>query len=261
MTMTTLLKLEHSFKDCMLDETLDMQGQVVSDAKASAEERVHVYVEGYRLRLLEILEDNFSGLRGLLGDEQFDQMGRAYIAAHPSTHPSVRWFSQELPEFLNATAPYDAHPHLAEMAAFEWAQGLAFDAADVPSLDMQALATVPPDAWGQVKFQFHPSVQRLDLESNMPKFWQALAAEQEPPAISDEEPASWLLWRKDLDTHWRSLSEDEAAMLDSAQDGANFGELCESLCQWHAPEGVAMQAASYLKLWLSDGLVTGIGVE
>src|SRR5215467_6901805 len=104
--MASLLKLEQSFKDCMLGETLDMQGHVVSNAKASAEERVHVYVEGYRLRLLEVLEDNFPGLHGLLGDEQFDRMGRAYIAAHPSTHPSVRWFSQHLPEFLNGTEPY-----------------------------------------------------------------------------------------------------------------------------------------------------------
>ncbi|HEY3645125.1 MAG TPA: DNA-binding domain-containing protein [Gammaproteobacteria bacterium] len=258
--MAALQELEHAFKDCMLGETLDMRGQVVSNAKASAEERVHVYVEGYRLRLLEVLEDSFPGLHGLLGDEQFGQMGRAYIAAHPSTHPSVRWFCQHLPEFLNSTGPYDAHPHLAEMAAFEWAQGLAFDSADVPPLDMQALATVPPEAWGEVKFQFHPSVQRLDLTSNMPKFWQALTAEEEPPAISSDEPVAWLVWRKELDTHWRSLGEDEAAMLDMAQHGASFGELCEGLCQWHAPEGVAMQAASYLKLWLSDGLITGIEV-
>lgn len=256
--MAGLLKLEQSFKDCMLEETLDMQGQVVSNAKASAEERVHVYVEGYRLRLLEVLEDNFPGLHGLLGDEQFDQMGRAYIAAHPSTHASVRWFSQHLPEFLSGTPPYDAHPHLAEMAAFEWAQGLAFDSKDVAPLDMQALAMVPPETWGQVKFQFHPSLRRLDLESNMPKFWQALTAEEVPPAISGGEPMAWLVWRKDLDTHWRSLSEDEAAMLDMARHGASFGELCEGLCQWHAPESVAMQAASYLKLWLSDGLITGI---
>lgn len=256
--MAALLRLEQSFKDCILGETLDMQGQVVSDAKASAEERVHVYVEGYRLRLLEVLEDNFPGLYGLLGDEQFDAMGRAYIATHPSTHPSVRWFSRQLPEFLRRTAPYDAHAYLAEMAAFEWAQGLAFDSQDVPALDMQALASVPPEAWGQVRFQFHPSIQRLDLRYNMPKFWQALTAEQEPPTISSDDPSAWLVWRKDLDTHWRSLAEDEAVMLELAQQGATFGELCERLCQWHAPEQVAMQSASYLKLWLSDSLVTGI---
>jgi hypothetical protein len=259
--MSALLKLENDFKDCVLGSTLDMQGQVVGNAKAAADERIHVYVEGYRLRLLEVLQDNFTGLHGLLGDEQFDAMGRAYIDAHPSTHPSVRWFSQHLPEFLRRNEPYSAHPYLAEMAVFEWAQGLAFDAADAEPLDMQALAAVPPESWGQVRFGFHPSLQRLDLDWNVPKIWQALEAEQTPPEPVSTQAVAWLLWRQDLTTRWRSLSADETWMLDAAREGSNFGELCEGLCQWHAPDAVSMQAASYLKLWLNDGFITSVTVD
>ena len=259
--MSALLKLENDFKDCMLSNTLDMGGQVVGDAQASADERINVYVEGYRLRLLEVLQDNFTGLRGLLGDEQFDAMGRAYIDAHPSTHPSVRWFSQHLPAFLRDKEPYSARPYLAEMAAFEWAQSLAFDAADAEALEMQSLATVPPESWGQVLFGFHPSLQRLDLAWNVPKICQALGADETAPAPVSGDALAWLLWRQELTTRWRSLTPDEAWMLDAAVQSANFGELCEGLCQWHAPEAVAMQAASYLKLWLSDGLVTSIAVD
>ncbi len=258
--MAALLKLEQDFKDCMLGNSLDMRGQVAGDARASAEERIHIYVEGYRLRLLEALQDTYDGLHAFMGDEEFDKLGRAYIDAHPSTHPSVRWFSRHLADFLERTAPYDTHPFLAEMAAFEWHQGLVFDAADAEPLGLQALSAVPADAWGQVRFTLHPSVRRLDLTWNVPKVWQALDAETDPPDAA-EAPASWLLWRSDLTTRWRSLTEDEAWMLDAASDGRNFGELCEGLCQWHAPEAVAMQAASYLKLWLNDGLVTGIGTD
>ena len=256
-----LLKLEEDFKDCMLTETFDMRGQVVGTARAGAEERVKVYVEGYRLRLLEVLQDNFPGLHGHVGDDEFDRLGRAYIDAHPSAHPSVRWFSKHMAEFLRSTVPYDTHPYLAEMAAFEWVQGLVFDAADMEALDMDALAKIPAEDWARVRFQFHPSVQRLDLKSNMPKFWQALDSETQPPEISSDEPASWLFWRSELNTRWRSLSKDEAWMLDAAREGAEFGGLCEGLCQWHATEAVALQAASYLKLWLSDGLITDIGIE
>ena len=259
--MNALLKLENDFKDCVLGNTLDMRGQVVGNARADAEERIHVYVEGYRLRLLEVLQDTFSGLRNFLGDGQFDTLGRAYIDAHPSTHPSVRWFSQHLPAFLRGTAPYSDHPVLTEMAAFEWAQARVFDAADAEPLDMQALATVPPESWGQVKFGLHPSVQRLDLDWNAPKIWQAIDAEEEVPEPASDGSVAWLLWREDLTTRWRSLSPDEAWMLDAASQGMSFGGLCEGLCRWHAPESVAMQAASYLKLWLADGLVTSILVD
>jgi hypothetical protein len=50
-------------------------------------------------------------------------------------------------------------------------------------------------------------------------------------------------------------------MLDAVRGGADFGALCEGLCRWHAPEAVALQAASYLKLWFADSLVTGIDLH
>lgn len=259
--MSALLKLQQDFRDCMLANNRNMQGQVVGDARADAAERVGIYVDGYRLRLLEVLQENFTGLHSFLGDEQFDALGRAYIDAHPSEHPSVRWFSRQLADFLRGTEPYSMHPYLAELAAFEWSQGLAFDAADAAPLAMEALAAIAPEDWGRMTFQLHPSLQRLDLRWNMPPVWQALDAGQTPPELQETDAAAWLIWRRDLTTRWRSLTADEAWMLDAARAGANFGALCEGLCRWHAPEAVALQAAGYLKLWIADGLVTGGGVD
>lgn len=257
--MSALVKLEEDFKDCMLDNTLDMRGQVVSDSKASAEERIKVYVEGYRLRLLEVLQDNFEGLHTLVGDEEFDRLGRAYIDAYPSTQPSVRWFSRHLAGFLRATSPYSADSWLAEMAAFEWTQGLVFDAADDPVLEMQALAAVPPDAWANLRFRFHTAVRRIGLHWNVPQAWTAMDEDKTPPKLqATDTEIPWLLWRAGLTNRWRSLSEDEAWALDAAREGKVFAELCEGLCRWHAPESVALQAASHLKLWLNDGLISGL---
>lgn len=259
--MGALIKLERDFLGCMLEDRLDMAGQVVSTARAGAEERVKIYVEGYRLRLLEVLQDNFTGLHALLGDEDFDHLGRAYIDAHPSTHPSVRWFSQHLARFLQSTPPYDAQPYLAEMAAFEWTQGLVFDAIDAPVAGVQALAAVAPDAWAGLRFQLHPTVHLLTLEWNIPVAWQVLDAGEAPELRQADAPATWLLWRADLLTHWRSLGEDEVWALNAVVEGKSFGELCEGLCQWHDPSGIAMQAAGFLKRWLTDGLLTAVLVE
>ncbi len=259
--MKALLNLQEDFLGCMLEDRVDMAGQVVSTALAGAEERVKIYVDGYRLRLLEVLEDNFTGLHALLGDEAFDRLGRAYIDAHPSTHPSVRWFSQHLADFLRRTPPYDAQPYLAEMAAFEWTQGLVFDASDAPVADIQVMATVAPDAWAGLRFQLHPSVRFLTLEWDIPAAWQVLEAGEAPELRQGDAPATWLLWRADLLTHWRSLVEDETWALTAVAEGKNFGELCEGLCQWHDPSAVAMQAASFLKRWLTDGLLTAVHTE
>lgn len=257
--MSALLKLERSFQDCVFAGNHDMAGQVVSTADASAEERVGIYVDAYRLRLLEILEDNYPGLRALVGDEEFDRLGRSYIDAHPSTHPSVRWFSRHLEEFLKTNEPYSAHPYLAEMAVFEWAQSMVFDAADGAQVAIEKLAALPPDQWPGLSFKLHPAVQMLSLAWNVPSFWQAVDQDEEPPELAaTPEPVSWLLWRAELATHWRSLGVDEAWALAAAREGRNFAELCEGLCRWHEESSVPLTAASLLKRWLTDGLLTSL---
>ena len=65
-----------------------------------------------------------------LGDEMFDEMAHAYVKARPSGHPNLRWFSQGLPEFLRANAPYGQYPVLGDLAALEKALNDAFDGSD-----------------------------------------------------------------------------------------------------------------------------------
>lgn len=258
--MDTLFDLERAFQGCVLHGQPDMRGQVVGDARASADERIQVYVAAYRLRLLEVLQDNFTGLHALLGDEQFDSMGRAYLDAFPSTHPSVRRFGQHLEDFLRATAPYGEHPYLAEMAAFEWAQGLVFDAADEPQAGLDAVAALAPDAWAGLRFGLHAAVRQIAVRWNIPQTWQALEAGEPPDLRLGDTPAHWLLWRADLMSHWRSLGDDESWALQAVRDGQTFGEVCAGLCRWHAPQAAALQAASLLKRWLTDGLIKAVQV-
>ena len=257
--MSALRRLEQQFQECVLARRDDIQAAVVGTARANAAERVGVYVEGYRLRLLETLENNFPGLRALLGDDAFDELGRAYIDAHPSTHPSVRWFGQELASLLRSMAIHGQRPELAEMAEFELCQADAFDAADAPLITIEDLARLPPPAWAALRFALHPSVRLLALRWNVPPVWQATDQERDPPAlVCAGEPVTWLIWRQELNTHWRSLADDEAWALAAVRAGSNFAELCEGLCQWHEESAVAPQAASLLKRWVSDGVISAL---
>src|SRR4030067_3631289 len=121
-----------------------MHLHVHDNAQVSAEERLPIYANAYRLRLLEALGTDYPGLHTVLGDDEFDAMGRAYIAAHPSPYFSLRWFGDRMSEFLRTTAPYDKYPVLTEMAAFEWAQSHAFESADTAGARINDLAALPP---------------------------------------------------------------------------------------------------------------------
>ena len=214
----------------------------------AASHRLRIYADAYRLRLIEILGNDFQATKAALGDDAFETLATGYIAAFPSTRPSVRHFGRAFADWLSTRA--DAPPGANELARFEWLQGECFDAADTPALHIDAIAALPPDAWPDLRFFLHPAARLLATRR--------LRLRNGQPAIAKRESRiDWLLWRQALDVHRRTLETDEAEALDALRDGAAFGALCERLATHHGDAG-AVRAAALLKRWLADGLLAGI---
>ncbi|HJQ59063.1 MAG TPA: DNA-binding domain-containing protein [Vineibacter sp.] len=259
-----------------------LRARVRDTRKASRATLLGVYRDAYALRLIEALRTDYPGLYTMAGPADFDTMARAYIAAHPSRHPSVRWFGRNLAVFLAATPPFSASPAAAEMARFEWALGEAFDAPDAPSLTFDDLVALPPDTWETLRLTFLPSLRRVTLRHQVPQAWlrrdDVAAGDLDvPPAIPLEGPdtnagpgVDWLIWRTapGSETQFRSMAFDEAWMLDRARAGAPFGELCAGLAAfapidadaeseeddaWAAP-----RAAGLLRAWVDAGCIAKI---
>lgn len=256
MSTSPLAELQQRFQTYVQGGAGDMATLVVADAKADSSQRMDVYFHAYRLRLVEVLSNDYPAVTAVAGSEEFDRLGRAYLDAHPSEHPSVRWFGRHFAAFLRAHE--GPHALLAELAAFEWAQGEAFDARDVQPLALEEVARMPGDQWPDLRFTPHPSLRRLDLQWNAGAIAQAVDDGIALPEVTRTATTAWVLWRRDLIVHWRSLSVDEAVALDAVRTGAAFGEVCELLCEHVDPDGAGMHAASLLKRWLNDGLLTGV---
>ena len=257
----TLLQLQRQMQARVLHGDELFLAQIADNAIAVAAHRSRVYEDAYRLRLIEVLGNDFPVLKAYLGAEVFDQFASDYLADHPSRYVSVRHVGSHFSAWLGRQpeAAKGSHEHSAELAAFEWAQGEVFDAADSEIAVLGDIAGVPPEAWPGLRLQLQPGIRRLTLHGNAPAFVISHANDEPMPEISRREaPLVWLLWRRGFDVYWRALESDENAALRAAHEGANFGEICESLCDWHPDEAVALRAASLLKLWISDELITGL---
>ena len=258
--MTHLAKLQADFQAYLYDDGSLIDGagaafktQIIDDKKVGVKKRLGIYYDAYRLRIIEALSNVYPQLKNLLGDALFDKTARAYIDLYPSTYRNMRWVGDKMATHLQQTLPQ--HPIATEMATFEWALGLAFDVEDAPILTLQDLAEIPPENWADLRFKFHPSVQLLALKWNVLQTWQALNAEETPPAAAHiNEPC--VVWRKDLNSHYRSLELAEYAAIQQLIAGASFGELCEKLQENASEEEATMQAAQYLAGWLNEGLMT-----
>jgi hypothetical protein len=255
----SLADLQRAFQDYLLASSDTFQAAVRDTREADRVTLLDVYRDGYALRLIEVLTSDYPGLMAMAGPDDFDHMARAYIAAHPSRHPSVRWYGRGVADFLANTPPYNSTPDAAEMARFEWALGEAFDSPDVAPITADDLMALAPEAWETLSFTTLPSLKRLTLAFDVPQAWQR-RDEVEPGNLEVERaagPVAWAIWRPEFVSNFRSLDADEAAMLDALSEGRPFPELCEAMAPFTGEEQAPARAAGLLRAMVEGGMIAG----
>jgi len=261
--MSRLRELQLRFQDYLLGNSDDIERDIVGTGDALAEHRLAAYYNAYRIRLIDCLAIDYAALEKTLGREAFEKLALDYLARYPSRHPSVRWFGRHLAEYLRQDYQGEDREFLAELADWEWALTMVFDAADSETLfALDDMARVVPEDWPRPRFEFKPAMRWLDLNWNAALIRQACDADSEvPPRQRNPHPLRWLLWRSDLQTRWRSLEVDEAWAIEQAANGADFAAICEGLLEWIDAEQVSLRAAGLLKQWVGDGLLLRVAKD
>lgn len=198
--MPSLSQIQDEFQRYLLDADRTIERRVVGTDRVPVDTRLAIYGGGYGARLTEALQASYPVLAQLLGEPDFEELAAAYIRMHPSQFASIRYYGDELAEFLNDEPGYAAIPVLAELARWEWAMTETFDAADAQVVPLSAMGDISPQVWSDLHFEWHPSVRRLELAWNVPQIWKALSGDagRLEPSLSAE-PEQWLLWRRELD--------------------------------------------------------------
>jgi hypothetical protein len=252
-----LTGLQREFADFLRDRPNAIRERVRGGPHASVETLLGIYHNAYAIRLIKILREEFARLRKFLGDAAFDRLAKAYLAEHPSKYFSVRWLGIDVAAFLAARDPWRANPELAQLAQLEWAQAMAFDAADAPLARREDLTAVPPADWPGLKLTPHASVQILSVSPDLFALWQALGRDEKigerPAHFAPDAPH--LVWRLGLDVKLRPLETDEAEAWNAAIAGEPFAELCERLAAHVGADRAAVRAAELLDRWISTGMI------
>ncbi|WP_119420348.1 HvfC/BufC family peptide modification chaperone [Desertibaculum subflavum] len=257
---TALAGLQRDFQDYLLGRPHEMLARVRSTAKADAATLLDVYGAAYVLRLVEVLENDFPGLRAWIGPERFDALARAYIAAHPSDHANARWFGRHLPGFVRQAAPWSGECAIRDLAALDWAVGEAFDAAESDLVTFADMAGQPPEAWPGLRFAVVPSVRRLDLKTNADAIRRAATAGEALPEI-EPAPRALAVWRRGLETEILDLEPDALVAFDALAAGEPFARICERLGDFHPEEMAAVRAAGLLRAWIELDLIAVVTAE
>ena len=146
---------------------------VVSDARATAAERVAVYANMYRLRIAEALASQFPRLARLLGADAFADLAFGYVTDHPSRNPSLRDIGAALPDWLERTR---GSVGLSDLARLEWARSDIFDAIDEPPLTVDALRAWPLDDFLRLPVKLVAAHRIITVDFAISTFWERIGA-------------------------------------------------------------------------------------
>lgn len=259
--MTTSLRtIQAQFQDYVLgpaDDAPAIADDIMQQVGLSAPERLAIYYNGYRLRLCETLSKAYDKTHAYVGDEMFEDLCLGYLARHPSHSPNLRWYGAQFAGYVAERLP--DHRFVAELAAFEWQLSVAFDAEDVPVLGAEDVAAIAPEAWDSIGFSLQPSMHVLPMVSNAVAIWLALDKEETPPEPGvAEAPVDWLIWRKELQPHFRSVSALEAQALRGLGEGKSFSRVCEEAAEAANDDEIMTRIAGWLQIWLTEQILSEI---
>jgi hypothetical protein len=129
--------------------------------RLSSFERLEIYNRQYWFRVLAALDEDFRGLRAIVGHRRFEALCKAYLVDCPSESFTLRnlgsrleWWLRSHPEWIQPRATLAL-----DMVRLEWAEIEAFDGAADPPLASRDLLAADPDP----KFRLQPYLQLLRL--------------------------------------------------------------------------------------------------
>jgi Putative DNA-binding domain len=237
-----------------------------------AAQRIRIYADMYRARLVDVLREDYPRVAAILGDADFAALACRYLARHPSTHPSVRHVGRRFADWIAGEAT--VAPHVADLARLEWAHVEVFDAADAEPLRLADLESLPPDEWPALRLPLIPAC--LVLESAWPvhDIWASADPGREPEANAPadacagrdsapervlqawtREPTVVRVWREGFSVSHAAMGPDEQRAFRVLARGEPFGEICAAIEDGLDADTAARQIGAILLRWLEDGLI------
>jgi len=260
--MSKLAQLQSQFIAFLQDQPSSLLELVCEQPPVPSATRLGIYHNAYRMRLREAIDNDHPMLGLYLGDQLYDVLVKGYIAQYPSQVKSLRYFCDQLPQFLVDNAPFSSHPILAKLAQFERLLLTSFDAEDKTTSTINDLVNISPDAWPEMTLQFHPSCIIFSQTVNAVETWQALKAQTPPPMVQASQlPQYWLVWRNQARlTEFCHIDTVEQELWTFFHQGGDFSGACELLSQYYPSNRVPSQALQLLQHWLSNDLISHINV-
>lgn len=217
--------------------------------RLSPVEQLEVYREQFWLRHTSSLVDDFPGLSGLLGQNRWEALVEAYLAAHPPRTPLLRDLGHGLPEFVAERHELPERELASDLARLEWTYVELFDAPEVAPITAEELSGVGNDAWPRARLLFKPALRLLRLAYPVDSLRRRILQQQFHGELPARAPRCVVVHRHDLRLAEETLPSHAALLLEALLGRAPLLQACET-CAEQDPNAAPM-LEEHLTTWFS----------
>ena len=253
--MNALHETQRRFADYVLrDRDLELAAAGIKDNQLTAKQRLGIYRNNTQLGLTEALRDGYPTVNKLVGTEFFNHLARSYIREYPPKAGCLFSYGGNFADFIAQFQPAAGLPYLPDTARLEWLWHEAFHEAGANALEISMLATVKPEAYGNLGFRLHPSARFLASDYPILRIWQTNQDDYkgDSQVNLDEGGSRLLLYRPALEVELIPLSEAEYLFLSLLAMQMTLNQAVEQVLL--KEPNFTVQAV--LHHWLVKGLLT-----
>ncbi len=219
--------------------------------RLSAAQQMAIYTQGYRLRLSEVIGNEYPATRHLLGDDAFSALAAAFIEATPPSHYSLDTYPQGFAAYLQ---PHAMDGCAADIAALEAAIAHVFHAPESAALDAHALQGLTPDAFAARRLAPRAASALLAFAYPVEDYLTRLR-NGETPARPEALKSYIFVVRHPREVKRHALGEAQYRVLLALSQGACVGDALEQVAQAHPAllEDIASNVQHWFTQWTSSG--------
>ncbi len=228
-------------------------------------ERLEVYANAYKARLLEVLIGEYPALVHALGEEVFVGLASGYLEEHPPCSYTLADLGRSFPDYLAQTRPLnqneDSLPDwadfLIDLARLERIYSEVFDGPGIegqPTLQPDDVRGMSPDQWLAARLIPAPCLRMTTFRFAVHEYATAVRNQQEPE-VPVAQPTRLAITRRDYVVRRVALMEAEFTVLAALVEG---GSVSEALERAFANECDSInELASDINLWFRNWAAGG----
>jgi hypothetical protein len=231
---------------------------VTGNPRLSPAEQLEIYREQFWLRHTGSLVEDFPGLGGILGQQDWERVVEEYLESHPPTSYTLRNLGDQLPAFVERLSWLPHRELCTDMARLEWAYIELFDAADAQGLSPEKISALSPEAWETAVFELNPAFWLLRVRYPVADLRRALVANRDTVAIPDEGPENLVLYRHERVLKYKTVSHGAFALLEELHRGIPLGVALERAAERVPTEDFEESLGSWFEQWGRLGWVVDV---